>query len=405
VERFRVDGYPRPAAAGRARGPAHQRRPARLGGPAHRRGLGGDAAAGRPERLQKYVSQLRRYIADRHSAAENRPETAVRQLSEAEALWQGAALSDVPERPTVGLERSRLDQARLSAVEARLDAQLRIGRHEEMVDELVQLVAQNPLRERLRAQLMLCLYRCGRRADALKTYRRGRRALIEELGLAGKRLLVVLDNTTGPDQVRQLVPGNPACVTLVTSRDRMDGLVARDGAARIRLDVLDSGEATALMSRLLGPGRAAESEALPALAALCGNLPLALRVAAADVAAHPAWTVAEYSARLRGDQLGTLPATGDPHTAVRSAIDLSYTALTAAARRLLRLLRLLGLVPRPDVTERAAAALAGTDAATAAGLIDRLAAAHLIEEHAAGRYTFHDLQHRVLLGPAAHRVR
>jgi len=204
--------------------------------------------------------------------------------------------------------------------------------------------------------------------------------------LADRRVLVLLDNARDPDQVRPLLPGGPGCLALITSRHRLDGLVAYDGAVPLTLDVLGDAEAYALLARLLGSARVdAEPQAVAELTALCGNLPLALRIAAANLAARPHTTISGYNDRLRQDRLGSLQTGADE---VRVAFDLSYHAQPEEARRLFRL---LGLNPGHDTTAPAAAALAGTDRATAAALLDQLAAAHLVDEHAPGRYALHDL--------------
>src|SRR5581483_4378119 len=115
--------------------------------------------------------------------------------------------------------------------------------------------------------------------------------------LADRRVLVVLDNARDVEQVRPLLPGSPGCLVLVTSRDTLTGLVARDGAHPIGLDVLAAGEARALLDRLLDPARtAAEPAATADLADRCGRLPLALRIAAAHLLAHPARTIADQVA-------------------------------------------------------------------------------------------------------------
>ena len=211
--------------------------------------------------------------------------------------------------------------------------------------------------------------------------------------LADKRMLVVLDNARSPGQVRPLLPASPGCAVALTSRDQLRGLVARDGAVRLDLDVLTPREARMLLTRLLGAERVdAEPEAAAELVRLCGYLPLALRIAAANLSGRPRTTVAGYAAELAaGDRLRALEAGEDADAAVRVAFDRSYAALPAAARRLFRL---LGLVPGAGIGPRAAAALAGTDAAAAAVLLDRLASAHLAGEHAPNRYVLHDLLRR-----------
>ncbi|MEV6239272.1 BTAD domain-containing putative transcriptional regulator [Lentzea sp. NPDC051838] len=207
-----------------------------------------------------------------------------------------------------------------------------------------------------------------------------------------RRVLVLLDNAAGPDQVRPLLPAGPACV-VVTGRDRMTGLVALHGARQVTLDVLSPEDSLELLAHVLGPERIrAEPVAAAELAKLCAHLPLALRIAAANLADHPVRGISDHVADLRDSNvLSALAVQGDEQTAVSTAFDLSYAALPAAARRLFRL---LSLAPGPDVRTEAVAALAGTDLETAARLLDRLAAAHLVEPHPPGRYGFHDLLRR-----------
>jgi tetratricopeptide (TPR) repeat protein len=211
--------------------------------------------------------------------------------------------------------------------------------------------------------------------------------------LADKRMLVVLDNARSADQVRPLLPGSPGCLVLVTSRDRLGGLVARDGARRLTLDVLSPEEAVGLLARLLGAERvAAEPQAAAELAEVCGRLPLALRIAAANLADQPDRSIVGYLARLRqGDRLAELAVDGDPEAAVRVAFDGSYAVLEPDAQRLFRL---LGLVPGPEFTGPAAAALAGMPVEQTGRLLERLVDAHLLERRAVGRFGFHDLLRR-----------
>jgi DNA-binding SARP family transcriptional activator/tetratricopeptide (TPR) repeat protein len=227
----------------------------------------------------------------------------------------------------------------------------------------------------------------------------GRAAALYRSLLAGRRMLVVLDNANHPDQVRPLLPGGAGCLVLITSRDQLAGLTAVDGATRITLDVLTPAEARTLVTRMLGAWRAeAEPESVDELARLCGHLPLALRIAAANVSTHPRWTVADYITRLRADPLAALQVDGDPQAAVRATFDLSYAALPADAQHLFRV---LGLGPGPDLTADAAAALAGIAPAQAARLLDRLSSVHLVDERAPGRYTMHDLLRRYAAEQAA----
>jgi DNA-binding SARP family transcriptional activator/tetratricopeptide (TPR) repeat protein len=206
--------------------------------------------------------------------------------------------------------------------------------------------------------------------------------------LADRRTLVLLDNAHSAEQVRPLLPAGAGCLVVVTSRNRLGGLLARDGAHLVDLDVLTPGEAATLLARVLGTERTtAQPAAAAELAHLCGHLPLALRIAAANLASRPQHTIASYAAQLRADRLSTLQI-DQADTAVRAAFDLSYTALPAGTRDMFRL---IGLVPGPDVTAEAAAALADLTTAQAAALLDQLADAHLIEETAPGRYSCHDL--------------
>jgi len=208
--------------------------------------------------------------------------------------------------------------------------------------------------------------------------------------LADKRMLLLLDNARSADQVRPLLPGSPGCLVVVTSRDRLSGLVAKEGARGLSLDVLPPGEAVGLLTRLLDEERvAAEPQAAVELAWVCGLLPLALRIAAANLAGQPGQPIAGYVARLcQGDRLEELIADGDPQTAMQAAFDCSYATLEPGPQRLFRL---LGLVPGPTFTPPAAAALAAIPVAQAARLLERLAGAHLIEPRAPGRFGFHDL--------------
>lgn len=219
---------------------------------------------------------------------------------------------------------------------------------------------------------------------------------------AGRRLLVVLDNAADPGHVRLLTPTGAGSVVLVTSRDRLSGLVARDGARHIALDVLTAGEAGLLLVERLGEGRiAAEPDAVAELIELCGRLPLALRIAAAQLAERPGTTVAEHVRELTGDRLRALSIPGDSSAAVRPAFEVSYLRLAEDARAVFRA---LGQVPGPDVPTDAVAVLADGEAVDP---LRRLAAAHLVQPTGPGRYRLHDLlkEYARLLsdGPSARR--
>jgi DNA-binding SARP family transcriptional activator len=519
------------------------------------------------------------------------PMAAADLLRQATALHRGPAFQGLDQVHELAIESQRLAELRLAALEDRVAADLALNGSGGLVPELEALVAEHPLRERFRAQLMTALHRAGRRADALAAYQRGRQALADELGvepsqecralarairagdpgllpppesrpsggggsgagppgarvaagsapapagrpsgggagppvavprqlpadvpgftgrarelrrltaqlrrwdaqlsrwdpphpaagqpaarlvcavegtagvgktalavrwahrvadrfadgqlyvdlrgyaagppvapiqalsgflralglaadqipsdlaeaaaayrslLADRRVLVLLDNAAGAEQVRPLLPGGSGCVVLVTSRDQLAGLAARDGAQRLALDVLPAGEARALLARTLGGHRVkAEPEAVTELVELCGRLPLALRIAAANLTGGQRCAIADYLAQIRGrDRLAVLAVAGDEQAAVAGAFDQSYRRLPEPARRMFRL---LGLLAGPDVTAGAAAALAGAGPAALAGTgtggdeLAVLAGAHLVEEHRPGRYTCHDL--------------
>lgn len=160
-------------------------------------------------------------------------------------------------------------------------------------------------------------------------------AAMYRTSLADKRLLVVLDNARHADQVRPLLPASPGCLVLVSSRDRLLGLVARDGARRLTLDVLSPAGARELLARILGPDRvAAEAAATAELARMCGLLPLALRIAAANLLDQPGRGTADYLAELtETSRLAGLAVDGDPEAAVRAAFDTSYAVLDPDDRR------------------------------------------------------------------------
>ncbi len=473
----------------------------------------------------------------RAAMAAVRPGEAQGLLEQALALWRGPAFADLEDASTMLEEATALEEERLAAMELRVEAELALGRHAELVPELSSLVAAQPLRERLRAQLMLALYRSGRQAEALAVYRQARQLLVEELGLepgedlrelerailagdralgppspavaatapaqlpadvaeftgragglerldalltarrdeggavpvtaitgaagvgktalavhwahrvsgrfpdgqlyvdlrgyaatsplrpvqalaallralgvaadrvpmeveeaaglyrsllAHRQVLVVLDNAASAMQVRPLLPGSAGCAVVVTSRDRLAGLIAREGARRLPLGVLGPEESLTLLARVLADGRVeAELPAASELAKMCGFLPLALRIAAANLACQPDQTLAVYLAELRaGDRLERLAVDSDPQAAVRAAFDCSYAALTPDARLAFRR---LGLVPGPDFSLPALASLTAAPVERARRTLDRLVGAHLVERRGPGRFGFHDL--------------
>ncbi len=444
-------------------------------------------------------------------------ERAAELFDEALAMWHGPALADVAPTPLVtGIVR-RMTELRLATTEYRVDAELALGRHAEVIDDLWRHVEEHPLRETSWRQLMVALDRAGRRADALRAYERLRAILVDHSGiepgpelrrlhddlrrpiprqvppvaklvgreaelarldsladlaqggevvvatvagpagigktalarhwahraadrfpdghlyvdlhgyatgpavpphtvltrflhalgvpddevpadedtlsalyrsrLSGKRVLVVLDNARDADQVRPLLPGPSASLVLVTSRDDLRGLTATHGALLLRLPVLAPDAAVAVLGRAGVGGLGAAGADLAELAALCGHLPLALRIAAGKLAART--PVASLVSALReGNHLTEL---AHRRTAVRAAFDVSYAALPEAARRTFRL---LGVVPGPDFAASTVAALTGVPEVAAAAVLDRLAGAHMVEQSGPGRFTCHDLLRR-----------
>jgi DNA-binding SARP family transcriptional activator len=206
---------------------------------------------------------------------------------------------------------------------------------------------------------------------------------------AGRRLLLVLDNASSPEQIRDLLPAGPGCLTLVTSRDRLTGLVALDGARRITLDVLRPADAVELMS---GAGvRFTSGRDGADLARLCGYLPLALRIAAARVTDRPHRSIGRYIEDLvHQGRLAGLQVAGDSRASVRGAFALTYRSSPAPARALFPL---VSVMPMPGgLSPRAAAALTGFSTGQAEAALDALASVHLVTAPSAdGRYGCHDL--------------
>jgi DNA-binding SARP family transcriptional activator/tetratricopeptide (TPR) repeat protein len=461
------------------------------------------------------------------------------------SLWRGEPLADVESEVLALREVPRLAEMRLQVLEARLDADLHMGAHAEMVHEVQRLVCAHPLREHLHALLMLALYRCGRQAEALAVYSGARRVLVEELGtepgaelrelhqrmlaadpalvaperevattggplrvvprllpasvryftgrdselavltemletsggktpgtvmisaisgmagvgktalavywghqvaqhfpdgqlyvnlrgfdpsgtavtpseairgflaalgvradripsdlaaqaglyrsmLAGRQMLVLLDNARDEQQVRPLLSTSPGCLVLITSRNTLAGLAVIDSAHLLVLDVPTTADARQMLATRLGAQRAtAEPAAVTEITDLCARMPLALAVAAARAATRPRLPLAALAAEFRDtrSRLDILD-TGDPAASVRAVFSWSIQQLSPAGARMFRL---LGLHPGPDITDPAAASLAGIPLGEGRQAITELTRAHLLIEHAHGRYAFHDL--------------
>jgi DNA-binding SARP family transcriptional activator/Tfp pilus assembly protein PilF len=210
--------------------------------------------------------------------------------------------------------------------------------------------------------------------------------------LAGRRLLIVLDNARDAAQVRPLLPGTASCSVLVTTRSRMPDLVSTQ---LVDLNVLDDEEALTLFGRVVGDERAAaEPEATAEVLLACAGLPLAIRICAARLATRSGWTIATMANRLR-DEHRRLDELSVGDLAVRASFQVSFAALSASAQpggiAPADAFRLLGLWPGPSISSAAAAALFGTRENLAAAALETLVDARLLESTSPDRYKFHDL--------------
>jgi len=215
-------------------------------------------------------------------------------------------------------------------------------------------------------------------------------ATLYRMELAGRRMLVVLDNARDSAQVHPLLPGTPTCLVLVTSRNRMTGLVAEAGARAIDLDLLTSVEARQLLAVRLGLDRmAAEPQAVEDIIAACVRLPLALAIVAARAATSPHLSLTVVAGELRGtsSRLSVL-TTDDPRIDVRAVFSWSYQVLSDQAARLFRL---LAQHPGPDISAAAAASLAALPPEQLPPVLADLTRTHLLIQSSLGRYTIHDL--------------
>lgn len=210
--------------------------------------------------------------------------------------------------------------------------------------------------------------------------------------LAGRRVLIVLDDARDAAQVRPLLPGRASCAVLVTSRNWLADL---DGAVAAELEVLSPAEAHALFSRIVGQRRAAaEPDDVQAVLEACAGLPLAIRLAAVRLACRPGWRVHDLALRLADERkrLNEL-AVGD--RAVRACFQVSYAALPPSPGPgeidAGRAFRLLGIWPGKDVSLPAAAAMLDRPCEHTEQELELLVDAHLLESPVQGRYGFHDL--------------
>ncbi|CAM3351795.1 hypothetical protein STSO111631_15620 [Stackebrandtia soli] len=202
--------------------------------------------------------------------------------------------------------------------------------------------------------------------------------------LANRRMLILLDNARDVDQLRPLLPGGGDSVVLATSRNRMLGLVAVNGATPIAIDSFRREESVKLLKGLLSD--AIDDAAADELAEQCADLPLALRIAAAHILARGDGA-ADFVVQLRdGNRLDELSADSDFRAAVAATFELSLSALDAPARRLIMR---LSQIPGEDFERDLAIAISTEDDTRV--LLDRLETAHLLERHRGDRYRFHDL--------------
>lgn len=226
------------------------------------------------------------------------------------------------------------------------------------------------------------------------------RAALWRSELAGRRILVVLDNAPDSAAVRPLLAGSPRCGVLVTSRRQLTGL---DATARLALDVLRPEDARELLAEIVGPDRAGDTAAAAQVVSQCGHLPLAIRVAGSRLRHRPSWTIGHLSKRLEAEDRRLAELSTDSG-GVSPAFALSYEHLPSDQQRLFRL---LGAMTGQDVDMYAAAALADVDAVDAEDLLEQLVDANLVLQLRPGRFQFHDLlrQYARTLDPEPDAVR
>jgi tetratricopeptide (TPR) repeat protein len=246
----------------------------------------------------------------------------------------------------------------------------------------------------LDAQLVLTwfLEALGVAPDRMPADRDAQSALYRSL-MAGRRMLVVLDNAASSEQVRPLLPAAAGCLALVTSRAALTGLVITEAAERLAVDLLSAGDAMALVRRIIGEERAAaEAGAVTRLVDVCGRLPLALRIAATRVITRSHAMVADIAGEIADERNGldALNVREDERSAVGAVFDWTYNRLAGEHARTFRR---LGLHPGTEFGLHALSALTGLDEASAQRHLDVLADLHLVEPVLRGRYRLHDLLH------------
>ncbi|WP_026924062.1 ATP-binding protein [Glycomyces arizonensis] len=207
--------------------------------------------------------------------------------------------------------------------------------------------------------------------------------------LSHRRVLVVLDNAHSPEQLRELLPGTGGSTALITARTDLLGLTATHGVPHLRLAPLTREESMDLLGAMVGRDRlATDPEAAMGLAAACGDLPLALRLAACQTLAHPEQPIGDLRDRIARSPLASLDLPGDEAAGLRSCLDLTRDRLDPAERRALNA---IGLHPATEFEPAGIAALTGAEAADAEAALHRLAGVHLAAPTAEGRWSVHDL--------------
>ncbi|HVQ94515.1 MAG TPA: NB-ARC domain-containing protein [Mycobacteriales bacterium] len=225
--------------------------------------------------------------------------------------------------------------------------------------------------------------------DQLPTGVQARAAMFRSM-LAGKRLLLVIDNVATAADTRPLLPGSMGCLVVLTSRSSLSGLVARDGARRVVLSTLRAEESLTLFRRVIGHSRVDQEAAAAArLTDLCAHLPLALRIAAERIATQRWRSLASFVAELEGERarLDRFSSIDDDDIDIRAVFSSSYRALSPA---LARTFRLLTLHSGRSFSALATSALVGIDSADAGRQLESLAGSHLLQ-NLDGRYQYHDL--------------
>jgi DNA-binding SARP family transcriptional activator/tetratricopeptide (TPR) repeat protein len=234
----------------------------------------------------------------------------------------------------------------------------------------------------------IALQSLGVAAARLPTHPDARSVLYRSM-LAGRRILLLLDNARDADQIRPLLAGGQDSVIIVTSRMQLTGIVAEYDARLVALDLFSDAESREMLSARLGTRLKTESGEVDSIIDRCARLPLALTVVAARAAGRPAFSMADVAAELdpgrrRLDAFGNT----DPAIDVRTVFSWSYHGLTPTAASMFRL---LSLHPGQDITLASAASLAGLPLPETRQALDELADAALLIESARGRFSWHDL--------------